>query len=107
MKHPQKPSSNTSGSEAALSADVLAAAKKFPETNWRNFPQFEHAFESSEAMKDIFSRIEQTCQRLEQFRTKGSAREKTRAQAAMRAYGRTVELVRRLDDLRAAKADQK
>ena len=106
MKQPQKPSSSTSGSEAQPSADVLAAAKRLPETDWRHFPQFEHAFESSDSRKDIFSKIEKTCQQLEQFRIKGSAREKTRAQAAMRAYGRTVELVRHLDELRAARPEQ-
>ena len=106
MKEKQKPSAD-SVAPSSLPKDVLAVAQRYPETDWRKFPQFEQSFASSEAMADMMAKIEKTCRNLEQFRQSGTAREKSRAQCAMRAYGRTLELVRKLDDLRAKQATSK
>ncbi|MCI0625736.1 MAG: hypothetical protein L0387_29525 [Acidobacteria bacterium] len=107
MKEKQKPSAEPAKSQPSVPADVLAAAQRHPETDWRRFPQFEQSFASPETMKDIVAKIEKTCRHLEQFRQRGTAREKVRAQSAMRAFGRTLELVRQLDDLRAKQARRK
>lgn len=107
MKEKQKPSTKSVTLSASVPEDILAVAQRHPETDWRRFPQFEQSFASFEAMADIMAKIEKTCRNLEQFRQTGTAREKARAQSAMRAYGRTLELVRKLDDLRAKQAPPK
>jgi len=107
MKEKQKRPTGPVTAAASLPKDVLAAAQRHPETDWRQFPQFEQSFASSEAMGEIMAKIEKTCRNLEQFRQSGTAREKARAQSAMRAYGRTLEIVRKLDDLRAKQTPQK
>ena len=80
-------------------ADVAAAAAKLDDVAWRNFPQFEETFKG-EALQQMCRRIEATCRGLDQAIKSGSAREKARAQAAMQAYGLTMELVRQLRDLK-------
>ena len=107
MKDPQKAQHPSAESEPARNADVMAAARQHPETDWRHFPQFERSFDTPDAAKEMFTKIEKTCEQLERFRTTGTPREKSRAQAAMRAYGRTVELIRHLEQLRAAKLNTK
>ncbi|MGH9427009.1 MAG: hypothetical protein ACRD2L_11990 [Terriglobia bacterium] len=107
MKEKQKSSAESVTDPASLPKDVLAAAQRHPETDWRRFPQFEQSFAGPEAMGEIMAKIEKTCRSLEQFRQSGTAREKARAQSAMRAYGRALELVRKLDDLRAKQAQPK
>jgi hypothetical protein len=107
VKEKQKPSTRSVTPSEPLPDDVLAAAQRHPETDWRRFPQFEQSFASAEAMADMMEKIEKTCRNLEQFRQTGTAREKARAQSAMRAYGRTLELVRKLDDLRAKQTPPK
>lgn len=107
MKDKQKRSAEPGNAPTSLPKDVLAAAQRHPQTDWRRFPQFEQSFASPETMKDMVAKIEKTCRHLEQFRQAGTAREKGRAQAAMRAFGRTLELVRKLDDLRARQTQPK
>ncbi len=107
MKEKQKRPTQLGTAPDSLPKDVLAAAQQHPETDWRRFPQFEQSFASSEAMGNIMAKIEKTCRSLEQFRQSGTAREKTRAQSAMRAFGLTLELVRKLDDLRAKQTQPK
>jgi cell fate (sporulation/competence/biofilm development) regulator YlbF (YheA/YmcA/DUF963 family) len=100
VKEREKTSTQSAAPSASLPEDVLAAARRHPETDWRRFPQFEQTFASSDAMKEVMAKIEKTCRQLEKFRQTGTAREKTRAQSAMQAYGRTLDLVRKLNDLR-------
>jgi hypothetical protein len=107
VKEKQKRPTESGTAPASVPKDVLAAAQRHPETDWRRFPQFEQSFASSEAMADTIAKIEKTCRSLEQFRQSGTAREKARAQSAMRAYGRTLELVRKLDDLRTKQTQSK
>jgi hypothetical protein len=107
VKEKQRPSTKSVTPSATLLPDVLAAAQRHTETDWRHFPQFEQSFASPEAMAELMAKIEKTCRDLDQFRQSGTTREKVRAQSAMRAYGRTLELVRRLDDLRAKQTPPK
>jgi hypothetical protein len=107
VKEKQRPSLKSATPSASLPPDVLAAAQRHTETDWRHFPQFEQSFASPEAMAEIMAKVEKTCRDLEQFRRSGTAREKARAQSAMRAYGRTLELMRKLDDLRAKQTPPK
>jgi hypothetical protein len=107
VKEKKKNSAESAAVPSSLPKDVLAAAQQHPENDWRRFPQFEQSFASLEAMGEIMTKIEKTCRSLEQFRQSGTAREKARAQSAMRAYGRTLELVHKLDDLRTRQASPK
>lgn len=107
MKEKQNPSTESVAPPLPVPEEVLAVARRHTETDWRRFPQFEQIFASPEGMTEIMAKIEKTCRSLEQFRQSGTDREKARAQAAMRAYGRTLELVRKLDDLRARQASAK
>ena len=80
-------------------ADVAAAAAKLNDIAWRHFPQFEETFKG-EGLQQMCRKIEATCKGLDQTLKSGSAREKTRAKAAMQAYGLTMELVRQVRDLK-------
>ena len=66
---------------------------------WRHFPQVERTFEPGQLTATL-ERIEHTCRQLDTVIKTGTAEEKTRAQAAMTAYGRTLELLRQLSDIR-------
>jgi hypothetical protein len=82
----------------ALPADVVAAAAKMNDVAWRKFPQFEEVFKG-EGLQRICGKIEKTCKELDQAIHSGSAREKTRAKAAMQAYGLTMELLKQIREL--------
>jgi hypothetical protein len=81
-----------------LPADVAAAAAKMSDVAWRNFPQFEETFKG-DGLQQICGKIEKTCKELDQAIHSGSAREKTRAKAAMQAYGLTMELLKQIREL--------
>ena len=90
-----------SGKEAkdGVPADVAAAAAKLNDVAWRHFPQLEETFKG-EGLQQICKKIEATCKRLDQTIKSGSAREKSRAKAAMQSYGLTMELLRQIRDLK-------
>jgi hypothetical protein len=69
--------------------------------DWRRFPQFEKIFDSGQ-MDATLQKIEKTCKQLDVVMKTGSPEEKARAQAAMTAYGRTLELFKELAELREA-----
>ena len=66
---------------------------------WRHFPEFEKMFDGNQ-MQPMMQRIEKTCKQLDKFIQSGSPEQKSRAQAALTAYGRTLDLVRQLTELR-------
>ena len=65
---------------------------------WRNFPQIERAF--GDGGPALMEKVERTCRRLDEIRLTGTPQEKTRAVAALAAYGRTLELLKQLRELR-------
>ena len=69
------------------------------EKPWRHFPQVERTFDSSQ-MTATLQKIEQTCRQLDSVLKTGTAEEKARAQMAMTAFGRTLELLKQLSDIR-------
>ena len=66
---------------------------------WRRFPHVEHTFEPGQLTVTL-QKIERTCRQLDNVLKTGSAQEKARAQMAMTAYGRTLELLKQLSEAR-------
>jgi hypothetical protein len=66
---------------------------------WRRFPHVEHTFEPGQLTVTL-QKIERTCRQLDNVIKTGSAQEKARAQMAMTAYGRTLELLKQLSEAR-------
>ena len=66
---------------------------------WRRFPHVEHTFEPGQLTVTL-QKIERTCRQLDSVLKTGSAQEKARAQMAMTAYGRTLELLKQLSEAR-------
>jgi hypothetical protein len=65
----------------------------------RSFPQFEKIFDSGQ-MPAMLEKIQNTCKQLDAVIQTGTAEEKARAQAAMAAYGRALELFKLLAEMR-------
>lgn len=78
---------------------TVAQSHESEDIAWRHFPQFEKFLEAEHSPL-MLKRIEKTCKQLDEFIQSGSTQEKSRAQAAMAAYGRTLELWRQLSELR-------
>lgn len=75
------------------------AKEKTDEAVWRSFPAIEKAVEGDSG--PLMQKIEKTCRRLNEFITTGGQAERTRAQAAMGAYGRSLDLYRKLVEMRS------
>lgn len=101
MKEKDRSTGKHPTDSSSVPPEVIAAAQRLPQTDWRHFPQFEQSLATAETTKEMLAKIEKTCRQLEVFRKNGTVREKARAQSAMRAYGRALELIRKLDDLRS------
>ena len=99
----QKELKTSTPSGRSIPPEVAAAAAKLNDVAWRSFPQFEETFKD-DGLKQICGKIEKTCRELDHITQSGSALEKSRARSAMRAYGRTLELLRELEELRAKAA---
>jgi len=69
------------------------------EKDWRRFPQFEKIFDYGQ-MPAMLEKIQNTCKQLDAVIQTGTAEEKARAQAAMTAYGRALELLKQLAEMR-------
>ena len=65
----------------------------------RRFPQFEKIFDSGQ-MAAMLDKIQRTCKQLDTIIQTGTVEEKARAQLAMTAYGRALELFKHLAELR-------
>jgi hypothetical protein len=99
----QKELKASTPSGRSIPPEVAAAAAKLNDVAWRSFPQFEETFKA-DGLKQMCGKIEKTCRHLDQIIQSGSARDKSRARSVMRAYGRTLELLRELEELRAKAA---
>jgi hypothetical protein len=73
-------------------------SKGISDQDWRNYPTVERMLK--EDPSPVFSKMEKTCRRLEEFGRNGSPAEQTRAKAAITAYGRTMDLMRLLAETR-------
>ncbi len=69
---------------------TAAAAAKTAPTDWRRYPNLDRAL--LEEQPPVLVRIEQTCRALDAVRRTGSPAEKQRANTALAAYGRALEL---------------
>ncbi|HWR49882.1 MAG TPA: hypothetical protein VN428_02175 [Bryobacteraceae bacterium] len=81
----------------AISGQAAAAAQA-KDAPWRVYPSIDKALESEEPA--VMARIEKTCRELDRIARTGHGRESERAKAALTAYGRALDLFRRLVELR-------
>jgi hypothetical protein len=73
---------------------------------WRKFPEFEKIL-STEDPSPLLARIEKTCRQLDALIKSGSETQKQRARAAITAYGRSLDLLRTLTEMRNRSLEQK
>jgi hypothetical protein len=71
---------------------------KSPERYWQTFPNFEKLL--AEERPPLLGAMEGTCRRLDAVLQTGSPQERARAQSALTAYARTLELYRQLTEIR-------
>ena len=86
-------------------AQTGSAAER-DDIGWRSFPVFEQVL-TSEETPALFAKVEKTCRQLHEVIQSGSEEDKARAQAAMTAYGRSLDLLRLLTEMRDKSAAQK
>jgi len=90
--------------KSAAKAQPPASVKE--DAGWHQFPKFEEIL-TSEAPAAVLAKVEKTCRLLNDVIRSGSAADKMRAQSAMTAYGRSLDLLRLLTELRDKAAQQK
>ena len=66
---------------------------------WRQFPQVEELL-TQEKPSALLATVEKTCRQLNEVLQSGSPSDKTRAKMAMTAYGRSLDLLRVLTEIR-------
>lgn len=71
----------------------------------RRFPQMERIFDGGERQA-FMEKIERTCRALDEQARSGAPRDQQRARAALGAYGRALELLDELRELRESLAGQ-
>ena len=69
------------------------------DVGWRQFPEFEALLASSEPAA-LLSHVERTCRQLNHVLESGAEADRSRARLAMTAYGRSLDLLRLLTELR-------
>jgi cell fate (sporulation/competence/biofilm development) regulator YlbF (YheA/YmcA/DUF963 family) len=69
------------------------------DAGWRKFPEFEAILGSEEAPA-LLTKVEKTCKQLNNVLQSGSEADKARARKAMTAYGRSLDLLRALTEMR-------
>jgi len=82
------------------------AAPERDDIGWRNFPVFEQVL-TSEEPPALLAKVEKTCRQLDAVIQSGSEADKARAQAGMTAYGRSLDLLRLLTEMRDKAAAEK
>jgi len=90
--------------KSAAKAQPPASVKE--DTSWYQFPKFEEIL-TSQAPAPLMAKVEKTCRLLNDVIQSGSEADKARAQSAMTAYGRSLDLLRQLTELRDKAAAQK
>lgn len=88
------------------STKVQPAAVAKDDIAWRRFPKFEEIL-GSEEPTPLLAKVEKTCRQLHETSQTGSDADKNRAKLAMTAYGRSLDLLRLLTDIRDKSAEQK
>jgi len=76
------------------------------DVEWRHFPAFEAVLGSAEPAS-LLAKVEKTCRELNDMIQSGSEADKARAQKAMTAYGRSLDLLRALTAVRDKAMEQK
>ena len=66
---------------------------------WRQFPKIEELL-GSENTASLMTKVEKTCRQLNDVLQSGSDSEKARARQALTAYGRSLDLLRLLTEMR-------
>lgn len=90
----------------------MSTAKKIPAADtkddiaWRHFPEFETLLGSQES-PPLLMKVEKTCRQLNDVLESGAEVDKARARAAMTAYGRSLDLLRFLTEMRDKSRVQK
>jgi hypothetical protein len=79
--------------------NTQAAAAPAEDIGWRHFPEFEKLL-TSEAPPALLAKIEKTCRQLNEVVQSGSTEDRERAEQAMRAYGRSLDLLHLLTEMR-------
>ena len=69
------------------------------DVGWRQFPRFEELL-GSESTAPFLSKVEKTCRQLDDMLQSSSEADKARAQQAITAYGRSIDLLRLLTEMR-------
>jgi len=87
-------------------AKAQNAATGKDDIGWRHFPQFEKTLSSVEG-DPLLQKVEKTCRQLDGLIKSGSDADKMRAQSALTAYGRSLDLLRQLTEMRDRQAQQK
>ena len=77
----------------------MPATNDAPDIGWRQFPKFEELL-GSESTAPFLSKVEKTCRQLDDVLHSGSDADKARARQAITAYGRSLDLLRLLSDMR-------
>lgn len=83
--------------KSSMTVQSTAAAKN--DIAWRQFPKFEEVLAAEESAP-VLPMIEKTCRQLNRILQAGSQADKDRAQLAITAYGRSLDLLRLLADIR-------
>jgi hypothetical protein len=73
---------------------------------WRQFPKFEEVLGSGEP-EALLAKVEKTCRQLNEVIQAGAEADKARAKRAMTAYGRSLDLLHLLTEIRDKSAEQK
>lgn len=84
----------------------IPAADTKDDIAWRHFPEFE-ALLGTEQSPPLLRKVENTCRQLDDVLQSGAEADKARAQAAMTAYGRSLDLLRLLTEMRDQSRPQK
>ncbi len=86
-------------------AKVQPATEQPTDAGWRQFSVFEEIL-GSESPAPLLAKVEATCRQLHEVLQSGSEANKARAQAAMTAYGRSLDLLRLLTEVRDRAIEQ-
>ena len=89
-----------------IATNAQPAAGARDDVGWRQFPQFEEIL-SCEGPAPLLAKVETTCRQLNDVMQSGSEADKARAKLAMTAYGRSLDLLRLLTEIRDKSAAQK
>ena len=83
--------------KSALKVQPPATMKE--DIAWRQFPRFEQVL-GAEQPAPVLAGIEKTCRQLNGILQAGSQADKARAKLAITAYGRSLDLLRLLTEIR-------